>query len=133
MNNLDRLKLELSNQKYFTDLEYSQFLAENDLSAKDEYIKQDNQKNLLQTVVDILEAVANDIDLMRNISTSFGNIGEAYQYVEMRIEQVKDKILSIPDRYDEYSAFSLMYIKGGTRTMGGIIGSISLDKIEDLD
>ena len=32
-----------------------------------------------RTVIDVLEAVANDIDIMRNTTTEFANIGEAYQ------------------------------------------------------
>ena len=113
---LDRLKLELSNQQYFSDEQYAQFLAENDLSSTDEYVKADMQKNLLYAVIDILEAVANDIDTMRSISTEFSNISEAYQYIETRIDNVRDKILEIPDPSDDASVFSLMFSKEEVRT-----------------
>lgn len=73
MQVLDRLKLELSNQKYFTDTEYTQFLTENNLTPTDEYNKAEMQKGLLNTVIDVLEAVSNDIDTMRTISTEFAN------------------------------------------------------------
>lgn len=33
MQILDRLKMELSNQQYFSDEQYTQFLSENDLIA----------------------------------------------------------------------------------------------------
>lgn len=116
MKIIDRLKLELSNQPYFTDIEYSQFLIENDLFSENEYEKKSMYKQLLLTVRDILEAVANDIDLMRSISTEFANIGEAYQYIELRIQQVENKINAIPDEEEEVSAFSLMYTRNGKKS-----------------
>lgn len=68
MQVLNRLRMELSDQEYFTDEQYIQFLVENNLFPADEYIKTDMQKNLLYTVIDVLEAVTNDIDLMTGIS-----------------------------------------------------------------
>lgn len=112
MKVLDRLKMELSNQAYFTDEQYIQFLAENSLTPTNEYVKADMQKNLLFTVIDVLEAVTNDIDLMTGISTEFSNIGQAYEFLEARIQQVKDKIAAIPDENEDYSCFSLMYTRG---------------------
>lgn len=43
MQVLGRLKMELSNQQYFTDEQYTQFLVENDLTPTNEYIKTDMQ------------------------------------------------------------------------------------------
>lgn len=77
--------MELSNQEYFTDEQYIQFLTENSLSPTDEYDKPAMQKQLLFTVIDVLEAVTNDIDLMTGISTEFSDIGQAYQFLEARI------------------------------------------------
>ena len=111
MQVLDRLKMELSNQQYFSDEQYIQFLTENDLVSTDEYVKADMQKALLLTVVDVLEAVTNDIDLMSGISTEFSDIGQAYEYLEARIQQVKDKIAAIPEPEEDYSCFSLMYTR----------------------
>ena len=111
MQVLDRLKMELSNQQYFPDNQYTQFLTENSLTPTDEYDKSTMQKPLLFTVVDILEAVTNDIDLMTGISTEFSNIGQAYEFLEARIQQVKDKIASIPEPEEDYSCFSLMYTR----------------------
>ena len=109
MQVLDRLRMELSNQSYFSDEQYIQFLTENSLVPTDEYDKPTMQKNLLYTVLDVLEAVTNDIDLMTGISTEFSNIGQAYEFLEARIQQVKDKIASIPEPEEDYSCFSLMY------------------------
>lgn len=111
MKVLDRLKMELSNQQYFSDEQYIQFLTENSLTPTDEYDKSTMQKSLLFTVVDVLEAVTNDIDLMTGISTEFSNIGQAYEFLEARIQQVKDKIAAIPEPEDDYSCFSLMFTR----------------------
>lgn len=111
MQVLQRLKMELSNQEYFSDEQYTQFLVENDLIPTDEYNKPTMQKQLLYTVIDVLEAVTNDIDLMTGISTEFSDIGQAYNFLEARIQQVKDKILAIPEPEDDYSCFSLMYTR----------------------
>lgn len=111
MQVLDRLKMELSNQSYFSDEQYIQFLVENDLTPTDEYDKSTMQKQLLYTVLDILEAVSNDIDIMRSIETEFSNEGSAYKYIADRIQQVKDKIAAIPEPEEDYSCFSLMYTR----------------------
>lgn len=39
MQTLDRLKMELSNQQYFTNEQYTRFLAENNLLSENTYIK----------------------------------------------------------------------------------------------
>lgn len=129
----DRLLMELANQQYLTEEQYNQYLIENDLKPTAEYIKADMQKNLYFTVIDILEAMQNDMDVMMTISTDFTDIGQAYEFLEQRVMNLKDKIASIPDPEEEYSAFSLMYTRGGTRTYGGYVGTISDKTIEELD
>ena len=112
MKVLHRLRMELSNQQYFSDEQYIQFLTENSLTQTDEYDKSTMQKSLLFTVIDVLEAVTNDIDLMTGISTEFSNIGQAYEFLKARIQQVKDKIAVIPEPEEDYSCFLLMYTRG---------------------
>ena len=130
MQILDRLKLELSNQEYFTDEEYTQFLLENDLAAEEEYRKDVMQRDLYQAVIDILETVANDINIMRSISTSFGTIGQAYEYIDARISQLKDKQASIPLPYEDKSCFSMMFTRGKQQ---GTIAPIPLETIQGLE
>ena len=110
MTVLDRLKMELSNREYFPDEQYTQFLTENSLTATDEYTKSSMQRNLLLTVLDVLEAVSNDVDIMRSIQTEFSNESAAYKWMANRIQQVKDKIATIPEPNEEEntSCFSLM-------------------------
>lgn len=134
MQVLDRLKMELSNQEYFTDEQYIQFLTENNLSPADEYDKPTMQKQLLFTVIDVLEAVTNDIDLMMGISTEFSDIGQAYQFLEARIGQVKDKIAAIPEPEEDYSCFSLMYTREPVKRRPYVSDTrtVSNDEIDEM-
>lgn len=132
MQVINRLKMELANQNYFEDTQYMQFLEENNLNPISEYNKPTMCKQLWSTCIDILEAVCNDIDLMTGISTEFNNMGQAYEFIEARIINLKDKIASIPDPEEETSCFSLMYTRGGAKTYGGYIDGISSDKINNL-
>ena len=134
MQVLDRLKMELSNKSYFPDEQYNQFLVENSLTSTDEYDKTTMQKPLLLTVLDILEAVSNDIDIMRSIETEFSNEGSAYKYIADRIQQVKDKIASIPDQDEDYSCFSLMYTDGNAQPpRQNVCGNISSIPNSEID
>ena len=110
MQVIDRLKLELNNKEYFTDVEYTQFLTENNLAGTTEYDKSTMQRDLLYTVVDVLEALGNDIDLMRKVQTEFATVSEATKYIEKRIESTKKRILAIPDDTED-SCFSLMFTR----------------------
>lgn len=130
MKVLDRLKLELSNQPYFSDAEYTQFLTENYLDPEEEYRKDVMQRDLYQAVIDTLEAVSNDINIMRSMSSSFGTIGQAYEYVEARIAQLNDKLASIPLPYEEKSCFSMMFVKGKQQ---GTVAPIPIENISNLE
>lgn len=96
---LDRLKIELNHKDYFKDEEYTMYLSENKLTAIDTYDKGTMQRNLLFTIIDILEAVGNDIDLMRKIEdpTTQLSVAECYKLLEDRIQKIKDRIATLPD------------------------------------
>jgi len=113
MNILTRLKLELSNKDYFTDEELTQFLEENkfNIILLPNYDKVTMQKDLLLTVIDILEIVSNDIDIMRRVETEFATTTDAFNHLQKRIQTIKDRIASIPNPEEEYSPFSLMYTR----------------------
>ena len=122
---LNRLKMELSNKDYFEDATYEQFLTENDLVPSAEYIKSSMQESLLYTCLDILEAVANDIDIMRKLQTDFITQDAAYEYVEQRIQRIKNRIASLPVAQEDYSPFSLVYADG--------VADNTTPSTEDLD
>lgn len=136
MQVLDRLKMELSNKEYFPDEQYAQFLTENSLTATDEYVKSSMQRNLLLTVLDVLEAVSNDVDIMRSIQTEFSNESAAYKWMANRIQQVKDKIATIPDPDEEEnsSCFSLMFTREPVTRPPYVSGTriVSNDEIDSM-
>lgn len=133
MTVLERLYMELSNQEYFSDAQYTQFLIENNLTASDSYDKKTMQRPLLLTVLDILEAVANDVDLLRSISTEFNNVSEAYQFLEVRMAQIKDRIAQIPiEPDDEFNPFSLMFTRGGIPAIAAFVRPISKNTLDEM-
>lgn len=102
MTNLERLKLELSNKEYYTNIEYSVFLEENDLVPTGAYLKQGNEIYLLNTVVAILETLSNDVDMMRKIdSKEITTIDQASKYLSARITAIQTKILEIKESKEE--------------------------------
>lgn len=113
MTVLERLKLELSNKEYLTDIEYTQFLKENgfDVIIMPDYDKATMQKTLLLTVIDILEVVSNDVDIMRRVETEFTTTSDAYKHIQERISSIKDRIACIPVPDEEYSPFSLIFTR----------------------
>lgn len=107
---LDRLKIELNNKAYYTDDVFSVYLSENNLSPTDTYNKTTMQKQLLQTVYDILQSLSNNIDLFRSVVTEFTTTSQAYSYLQKRLEDIERKILSIPDNQGaRESQFNFMY------------------------
>lgn len=115
MTVLERLKIELNNKDYFADDTYIMYLQENELSATENYDKSTMQRNLLLTVVDVLEAVSNDVDLMRKVddTTSGLSTSEAYKMLQSRIEDIKNRIATLPAPEDESNSnIVLLFTKG---------------------
>lgn len=110
MTNLERLKIELSNKQYYEDNVLSMYLFENKLAASANYSKKYNQKQLMQTVFDVLQSLANNIDLFRKVETEFTTTGQAYRYLEKRMNDIEKRILTIPDTEGKKdSCFNFMY------------------------
>lgn len=101
--NLQRLKLELGNKEYYSDDEYKVFLEENGLADDEEYSKSNDEIKLLNTVIAILETLANDVDIMRKIdSKDILTIDQASKYLSQRIYNIKTKIVEIEESKNEY-------------------------------
>lgn len=112
MTNLERLKLELSNKQYYTDEEYSVFLNENNLIPTDTYSKNNNEIDLLKTVVNILETLSNDVDLMRKIdSKDITSIDQAALYLSKRITSIENKILDLEEKKNGNSNITYLFYR----------------------
>ena len=113
MTTLERLKLELANKPYFTDVEYTVLLEENSLSATDTYNKAIMQRNLLLTVLDVLNMLTNDIDLFRKLedSTTGFSQSSAYKLLGERIKALKERIEGIPLPQEELSDVHLIFTR----------------------
>lgn len=96
MTNIERLKLELANKSYFTDAEYSVFLEENGLADSSTYDKSTNQLALLQTVLSVLQALQNNLDLYRSLNTEFVTQGQAYTALSNQIDSLEKRIAEMP-------------------------------------
>ncbi len=108
MKVIERLMMELNNKEYFTPNEYATFLEENSLDADTTYVKETHQRNLLYTVIDILEAVSNDIELLRKTQTEFMTTESAYKHIQERIEKIRQRIYSISDNEND-NMISLLF------------------------
>lgn len=115
---LQRLKLEFANKEYFTDQHYAILLSENALIATNTYNKATMQRNLLLTVLDILNTLSNDIDTFRTLES--GDTGftqsSAYALLSKRIEDVKQRIATIPlASAEQYSDATLLFTRSRRR------------------
>lgn len=101
--NLQRLKLELTNKAYYSDEEYKMFLEENKLDAEEYYNKDNDEIKLLNTVIAILETLANDVDLMRKIDTKdIVTVDQASKYLSQRIYNLKNRVIELEESKKEY-------------------------------
>ncbi len=107
---LNRLKMELNNKDYYPDDTLSIYLTENSLDGTATYEKETMQKNLYQTVYDVLDSLANNLDLFRSVETEFATTSQAYTHLQKRLDTLQSKILSIPDAAGTTdSQFNFMY------------------------
>jgi len=112
MNNLERLKMEISDISY-TDEELSVFLLENELGSTAEYNPESNtnKKNILKTALSILEAIANNPQLMKSYKTEDISVTEFSENLQSRIDQLERKIRMLPDDENVYQdGSSFVYI-----------------------
>ncbi|MDD2192637.1 MAG: hypothetical protein PHO12_08895 [Bacteroidales bacterium] len=113
MTNLERLKMEISDISY-TDEQLSVFLLENGLIDDAEYnpASNTNKKNILKTALSILEAIANNPQLMKSYKTEDITITEFSQNLQSRIDQLERKIRMLPDDenvYQDGSSFTYIF------------------------
>ncbi len=107
---LQRVKFELGNKQYYSDEEYSLIIYENHMNPEATYNKDTDQRNMLETVYAILQTLCNDLDVFRRIETEFSTEDQAYKYLHLRLQDIQNRIDSIPDpEAEETSNVSYMY------------------------
>lgn len=110
MTNLERLKIELNQKPYYSDEIFKMYLGENDLDQAAEYNKAKDQRGLFGAVLDVLQSLANDIDLFRKTETEFVSTGEAYKYLQRRLDDIKNRIAAIPDDGESRSDWCFPFV-----------------------
>ena len=110
MTNLERLKVELNQKPYYDDEIFKMYLGENDLNPAEEYNKAKDQRGLFGAVLDVLQSLANDIDLFRKTETEFVSTGEAYKYLQRRLDDIKNRIAAIPDDGESRSDWCFPFV-----------------------
>jgi hypothetical protein len=111
---LDRLHMELGHKPYCgenpEDNEYKIYLDENGLSYNWKYNKDTMEKQLCQTVISIMEMLANNLDNYMKIETNFVTQSAALDSIHKRIAHLQlriDKIASAEQESD--SDFSFIF------------------------
>ena len=94
---LNRLRIEINNKQYYSDDTLTMYLDENGLDSTVNYDKSKMQKQLLQTVYDVLQSLSNNIDLFRSVETEFATTGQAYNYLRKRMDDIEARILALPN------------------------------------
>jgi len=113
MTIIERLKLELNHKDYFEDTDLTVFLNENELTPTDEYVKLTMQRALIITVIDVLEAICNDVDIMRTVAdaTTGLTVNDAYKLMQDRIQDLKVKVsnISLPGETTEFTNIGVLF------------------------
>lgn len=97
VSNYERLMMYLNHKQYYPEYEMRVFLTENGLDGSKTYDKNKHYRRMHCTILEILESLANNIDIFRTVETEFATTTEAYNYLERRILKLKQKIDEIPD------------------------------------
>lgn len=103
MTNLERLQMEVSDIS-FNDGQLSIFLLENGLTDSENYDPASNtqKKNILKAALSVLEALANNPQLMKAYKTEDISVTEFSQNLQSRIDQLERKIRMLPDDQNVY-------------------------------
>lgn len=104
MTNLERLEMETKNIS-LTEPEKTVYLMENNLTSTADYdpTSNTNKKNILKTALSILNAIANDLQLMKNYKSDDITVSGFSDALEARINSLERQIRQLPDDNDTYN------------------------------
>lgn len=99
MNNLERIKFELSGKEYFDNQDnlLIDILDENGLDAADEYSKENDRIAMLESVYEVMQALSNNVEMFRKVETEFTTVSAAYQYLQNRLKDIRAEINRIQE------------------------------------
>jgi hypothetical protein len=111
MNNLQRLEMETKG----IDLSQNEliiYLKENGLSPHEDYnaTSADSKKAIYQTALSVLESVANNPSLMKNIRLDDMTVSEFHENLLSRIDQLTRKIRQMKSDNQSNSDFFMLYL-----------------------
>lgn len=117
MNNLERLKFELSGKEYFDNQDslLTEILEENGLDATEDYSKDNDRVAMLESVYEVMQALSNNIEMFRKVETEFTTVSAAYQYLQNRLKDIRGEINRVKDetgtsdRITGYMFFNSLY------------------------
>ncbi|KKQ06078.1 MAG: hypothetical protein US15_C0020G0012 [Candidatus Moranbacteria bacterium GW2011_GWF1_36_4] len=104
MLNYDRLLMEIKGIDLTPD-EIEIYLEENALDSSLEYIptSSTNKRNILKAALAILESIANQPELMKNMKFDDITVSQFHENLEKRIDSLTYKIRQIPDDAQTYA------------------------------
>lgn len=93
MNNLQRLEMETKGIE-LTQQELIIYLQENGLEPHEQYnaLSPSSKRSIYQTALSILESLANNPELMKNIKMDDMTVSEFHENLMTRIDQLERKI-----------------------------------------
>ncbi|MDR1688814.1 MAG: hypothetical protein LBS21_09435 [Clostridiales bacterium] len=110
---LDRLHMELGHKPYCgedrNNRQYKIFLEENGLYADWKYNRDSMEKQLLKTVISIMEMLANNLDNYMKIETNFLTQSAALDSIHKRIAHLESRIDKIKREEESNSDFTYMF------------------------
>ena len=115
MNNMQRLLMEIKGIEY-SEAELSIYLSEYELEPLTAYVptSNTNKKAIYSTALSVLESVANNIDMMKNIKVDDMTVSEFHENLMKRIDQLENKIRTMPmdseDGSNTDSSIFMLYV-----------------------
>lgn len=111
MNNIQRLKMETKGIE-LDQQELIIYLQENGLKPHDEYnaTSLNNKKSIYQTALSVLESVANNPELMKNIKMDDMSVSQFYENLQSRIDQLYKTIRQMKTDQSSNSDIFMLYL-----------------------
>lgn len=111
MNNLQRLEMETKGIN-LSQNELIIYLQENGLLPHEEYdaTSADSKKAIYQTALSILESVANNPEMMRNIRLDDMTVSEFHENLMSRIDQLTRKIRQMKSDQSSNSDIFMLFL-----------------------